>query len=194
VWRAGATSLAQALWAIRVMRSGVEWCYYGRLCVADLLDGHPGVGDAEGEVAAVSFVVVEVDATAELAGGGLEFPVFRRKGAVEVGSGVVDTDHGAVVVHQCLDLDHGILVFVVNGVQEVPEDISEEILFGNKTKALGYAIKNDVVILFGEGSEAGQQVLGKLMQRNFDPFRSKAFHKLAFKGVAFNELLLTTHK
>ena len=83
--------------------------------------------------------------------------------------GVFDRNGGVEVVDKGEDVDRFILAGAEGVAKEVPEFVGEDILFGNKTQPLRYAIVEDVVPVVGKGLEAGEQVVDQLVKRDLNP-------------------------
>jgi hypothetical protein len=132
------------------------------------LYGHPGVGDAEDDVATVFFVVIHIDTATDLFGCVLQLAVFGGEGAIEVGAGVPDTDHGAVVVDQGLHVDAFVLLVADNRVDHIPKYIGHQVLFCDEAEALGDTVEDDVVPFHSQGLQAGQEVIDQLVKGYLD--------------------------
>jgi len=76
--------------------------------------------------------------------------------------GVLDGNGGLVVVDEGEDVDGFILAGAEGVAKKVPEFVSEEVFFGDKTKPLGHAVVNDAVQV------AGKQVVDQLVERDLD--------------------------
>lgn len=114
-------------------------------------------------------VAIEVNGSTDLDGGVLELPVFGCQGAVGIGSSVVDTDHGPLVINEGMNVDTFVPFLGHYGAKQVPEDISEDIFLGDEAQATGDAVDNDVVVLAGKGVKTDEEILYELMQGNLDP-------------------------
>lgn len=83
--------------------------------------------------------------------------------------GVFDRNSGVKVVDEGEDVDRFILAGAEGVAEEVPEFVGEDILFGDETQSLRYAIVEDVVPVVGKGLKAGEQVVDQLIKRDLDP-------------------------
>jgi hypothetical protein len=73
-----------------------------------------------------------------------------------------------VVVDEGEDVDVRILAGVEGAPEELPQVEGEEVFLGDKAKALGDTIVEDVVAVVSQGLEAGEQIVDQLMQRDLD--------------------------
>ena len=86
----------------------------------------------------------------------------------EVGAFAFDGDGRFVVVDESEDVDVRVLAGVEGAPEEFPQVEGEEVFLGDKAKALGYAIVEDVVSVMSQGLKTGEQIVDQLMQRDFD--------------------------
>jgi hypothetical protein len=118
----------------------------------------------KGDGGAAGARLIYADASAQLFRGVLHLTKSLGNGTIEIGAGISHPDHRAVALDDGFDMNTFLLGGMYDPVEEIPQHIGQHVFVEPEFEVAVNFIYDEAFAIYGQGKEAGCQVIDKAVQ------------------------------